>query len=443
MSLQVWLPLNGNLNNLGLDGTINITNTGNVAVNNSGKIGKCYEFSGSNYLSTPIDLSQFGTECSLAVWAKLPTHSSGNKQIINIGTASGWNNIRFGLLYRTNAAQIVAAISNGSSAINYSCNADIIENVWSHFVVTYKNHSLKIYINGILAKEYVTTFDPSWASISKVGIGAAPNGNEKLTGLLNDVRIYNHCLSTKEIEEIAKALILHYPLDNNGLGVLDSAVANSWGQNIVYDCSGYSNDGTITGSLTTVTDTPRYSCATSFDENTDSITITPYLSNGQTLNEITVSCWFKTNTLNGTTPNIFSLGENAFLRSRLASATSVWSYYRVVSTQKATTYSCKNLIDNNWHLLIFTFQDGVEKTYIDGEQIGSTDQSSTGTYLTCNTLDWHLARYRANSENFIGSLSDFRIYATALTEAQIKELYTAAAAVDKNGNIYARELVEV
>ena len=35
-----------------------------------------------------------------------------------------------------------------------------------------------------------------------------------LNGFLNDVRIYDHCLSDKEVEEISKGLVLHYKLDD-------------------------------------------------------------------------------------------------------------------------------------------------------------------------------------------------------------------------------------
>jgi hypothetical protein len=35
---------------------------------------------------------------------------------------------------------------------------------------------------------------------------------------MNDFRLYDHTLSAAEAAEIAKGLILHYKLDNNGLG---------------------------------------------------------------------------------------------------------------------------------------------------------------------------------------------------------------------------------
>jgi len=42
-----------------------------------------------------------------------------------------------------------------------------------------------------------------------------------------------------------------------------------------------------------------------------------------------------------------------------------------------------------------------------------------------------------------GQMSDFRIYATALTAMQVKELYNTSMSVDSSGNIHARELVEL
>ena len=42
MALQIWLPLNGNLNNQGLN-TYTISNTG--VIDSLGKIGSCYSYS--------------------------------------------------------------------------------------------------------------------------------------------------------------------------------------------------------------------------------------------------------------------------------------------------------------------------------------------------------------------------------------------------------------
>ena len=47
MSLKIWLPLNGTLENKGVS-NINIVNE-NATINTAGKIGSCYSFNGSGY----------------------------------------------------------------------------------------------------------------------------------------------------------------------------------------------------------------------------------------------------------------------------------------------------------------------------------------------------------------------------------------------------------
>ena len=125
---------------------------------------------------------------------------------------------------------------------------------------------------------------------------------------------------------------------------------------IEYDVSGYGHNGTKTG-VTYSSDSPRYNTSTKFDANTNDVTPMPCFSNGQTVDEMSISIWFNImwnvlidengtdlsdesgnilvdgisidNTENSTGPNFFSLGENEFVRARIAASTSIWSYSKI------------------------------------------------------------------------------------------------------------------
>lgn len=227
-------------------------------------------------------------------------------------------------------------------------------------------------------------------------------------------------------------------------GVGDSHyIPLGYGDTTEYDVSGYQNNGIKTDALTYSSDTPRYSISTIFDANTDNITPSSFYSLGQTIDEMSVSMWFKTNTLNSTQPNLWSLGENSFVRMRLASATSLWYYAKVgAMSGNTSTYTTKALTDNTWHHVVYTFKAGIVTVYLDGVQVGTTNHSGNGKYMTCSSISWHIGGYSSNAEKFIGSLSDFRIYATALSATQVAELYNTAVSVANNGTLMGYELVE-
>lgn len=66
MSLQIWLPLNKNLQNKGLI-PVSVTNNG-ATIDNNGKIGKCYKFgTTAGSLAIPVNvMKNFSSACSIA-----------------------------------------------------------------------------------------------------------------------------------------------------------------------------------------------------------------------------------------------------------------------------------------------------------------------------------------------------------------------------------------
>lgn len=195
MSLQVWLPLNGDLKNQGLS-DITVTNSG-ATVNNNGKIGKCYYFGGQNQITFPSQSwmsMKPANHFSVFCWVK--------------GTTTGWLFAEGGweLLLRPTFAKIGLS-GNGQYPAQYNYSFDT--NTWYHLGFTWSGSTgkLKLYLNGKL----VASSDvPSSANfdIYNSFIMCYTGGV-----YLNDFRIYNHALSVKEVKEIAKGLILHYPLN--------------------------------------------------------------------------------------------------------------------------------------------------------------------------------------------------------------------------------------
>ena len=77
------------------------------------------------------------------------------------------------------------------------------------------------------------------------------------------------------------------------------------------------------------------------------------------------------------------------------------------------------------------------KFYLDGEL------KLTGTAATIPSGNYFLGSWRdTTSQNYKGQLSDFRIYATALTADQVKQLYEVPISLANNGTLFANEFNE-
>lgn len=590
MALQVWLPLNKNGadKNQGLGDSI-IANFGAV-YESSGKLGGCYKCTksaGIQIESKPWMKMVPGNSFSVSMWIK---GCSGNTWAI---ACTSWE-----LNFRTSVLSVYpgGSISNGGCAIYQTFDND----TWYHIAFSYNGDTpkLSLYLNGEFKQEYITTY-------TKEGIASTitlPYGD---TRYINDFRIYDHCLSPKEVKEISKGLVLHYPLNDAyvegtvNLGNASSSysdktggyeyTANSWGgdagtvtyyksggynnlpykvyhktasgsggiygatkrdisivagktytmsvwvkasrnfsaihysfningitsadnnhyitygknvpfttewtrlsrtftateldegiytelsiiydnwdtdyyvyfsgfqieekdhatpytpntrnETTVYDCSGYQNNGTITGALSCSADSPRYKISTHFTSSIPSRIMLPSdMSCLSGNNEQTLSCWVKSSGLGSgmSLGGLISLGYG----NTLFLTASNYQYRIDNGSDLDSIVANQNPYDGNWHLVTATYKSGVASIYIDSILKNSVSRTFSNRYINDGGNCIGTEVNNGLIYNINGDISDVRMYATALSEEDIKELYNTSAYVLDNGTLLTYSVEE-
>lgn len=214
MSLKLWLPLNGNLDNQGLS-SATITNNG-ATVNTSGKIGSCYSFDGNDdFISIDCqDLYRIfsgGTQqFTVAFWVY---HADDTRAII-LGDFRLSGSVDINIELSTDHK--VRFYWDGTPDKTFNTAFAVSE--WTHCAIVYSGTEVQFYKNGILQSDkYTGTLSTKSKTSGLYYLGRdSRTGTTALNGRLNDFRIYDHALSAKEIAELAKGLVLHYTLSGFG-----------------------------------------------------------------------------------------------------------------------------------------------------------------------------------------------------------------------------------
>lgn len=220
MSLLVWLPMTKDLSDQGLGGCT-ITNDG-ATLDNNGKLGKCYNFDGTNDRILVSGLNN-PKNISVAFWIKRNANT-GTRQFL----FTAWNGISIEL---STTGAIFGKVYSSAGETGYATGTTITtDSGWVHVVYTFQDKvGGKIYINGELKQSSSSSYSIAW-NVTSGYIGNY--SNIYLNAKMNDFRIYNHALSPKEVEILSRGLVCHYPLNNNGGGqpnLFDfESVASKW-----------------------------------------------------------------------------------------------------------------------------------------------------------------------------------------------------------------------
>ena len=214
MSLQVWLPLTKDLRQQGLANTSSFSLVSDNSLVNGGKVGgQCLVLTKLQTILENSSCMSNKKQISYAYWIKVNTAWSANwLDGIRWTSSNGTTNSVTRQEFYTNCTKI--GIWFPSSSTNAISEKDFTPGVWTHLAATldYSTGDVNFYINGVL-QGHVTTLDTTYYCRGDFYIG--DNGVDIS---MNDVRIYDHCLSPMEVKELAKGLVLHYPLNRQGWG---------------------------------------------------------------------------------------------------------------------------------------------------------------------------------------------------------------------------------
>lgn len=602
--LCLWLPFtDGVIKNQGLINDEFITSI-DPTFSNDGKLGKCLEqgqFDMSATMTSKILNNQALTIC-FWIYVNAEEGSKGGTIFGNINTNVEFNNRKFSLFQYPTCNDLHLSWMN--DAAKAFMMTPIYKGVlpsyqWTHVTITYHNPTMTVYINGI--KKYTYSGVSNSSSFEYQTRVVWQNAYRKL----NDFRIYNECLSPRQIKEISKGLVCHYPLGeidgkiggrnliqhseftntywkaSNGIDIANtngssfsftsdgiktiksfgwggtgifihtdiapieyekpltlsmdlkiikgndvrfSANANTvsdknwWTQsvagsgsylktlslnewfrvkytvtvpkkdtmyasdrvlmiriiadsdyeyymkniklekgnkataytpcptddpvmydNVIYDTSGYGNNGSITDSTcpTWSSDTPRYKGSYVFNGNNQYLKFQNPITSSST--DFTISCWVK---FDDTTCN----STICTMRTAVGNGIALFQIGDKIrfDDNAQFTFSDYTISANAWTHVVVTRLSSCKKLYVNGvlkqtvntvgdmkliSNVGTIGASSQGGDGISNYLN--------------GQLSDFRIYATALSDSNILELYQSSASVDSSGNLMlAGEVVE-
>ena len=217
MSLEYWFPLTSDLHNQGIASLANASVQSGCSLSSDGKLGGCYKNTGTmNTVATPISFS--ADQFTLCAWVRIDARTNGWNRAIGLSGSGTY----MGMVCEHTNGQSVGfhyykTINGTNTSIfdNYPCSPTV--GAWYHYAMCYDGTRYYVYLNGNKIIDAVANKPNIRAEMTTLWLFGGTNNNY-VKDSINDVRIYSHCLSALEIAEIAKGMILHYPLNNNGGG---------------------------------------------------------------------------------------------------------------------------------------------------------------------------------------------------------------------------------
>ena len=372
-------------------------------------LGGALEFDGTDNWVTVANAASLNstTAISVTAWIKPDTNADDKGLFDNSTAFTGYN------LYMDSSGSVAMYIGN-TSAINPVGEYNFLDGTWFFFAGTWDGSTIRIYVNGVL--EGTATRTSVLASTDTIDIGTYNSRTQSIVdGKMDEIRVYNRGLSAAEVRYLYNhgGPVAHYKMDE-GSG------------STAYDASNIANDGTITGATYV---TGQYGTALDFDGTDDVVTVSniKYIDQDIGLETgLTYSAWINADGAGqGTGGQVFFKGTNTWLRVDTLSGGRLDLQASLdLATTDATLNVSSAVAVDTWHHVLMTYEDDADdeiSIYVDGILIGASTDGSGAPASDTNSL--LIAGTTTN--NFDGTIDDFRVYQYSRSAAEIRVDYNA------------------
>jgi len=390
-------------------------------------------FSGSanSYVSVPNSLSlNLTSDFTFEAWVNPELTGISSKGIIAKGGTLG-TSLRYGLrLLNTGRINL---FTNGVQRLTSKSSTLIQSNEWTHISASYESASntFKIYVNGVLdTSSAVPGASPS-TNTDSLYIGISGNSTP-YKGQLDEVRIWNRCLSSNEISEYFRTSLG----TNSGIYFgLNLSLTFQKRSNIspfsLTDQSGKDNNASgFNITAANMTFQPYNTISTNEAINLNGTN--DYLSAKDSsmmfpFNKITIECWVYPRDSNMSVVIKKQSGINTAFSLAVSSTEIRTTINNNVFTRAAT------IPQNQWsHIAIsYSLSAGLLTTFLNGNRIGTQSASAGSISNTSDSV--FVGGAPGQSEFFNGYIDELRIYAIFHDDLDIiRNMYRGIDASIKN-----------
>jgi len=363
-----------------------------------------------------------------------PNTTTSDDGVFQFGNFTGYE-----MALVLNASKFIFYNNGQKFAVSYT-NPN---NEWTNFALTFLPSSSVFYVNGVVSANWTYT-DLDLNNLDFI-IGSYYNAGFNLTGEVSNFSVFNTALPATGTESVASLYNYGTPPDISsysglqGWWKLDASATFDGSNWSIEDSSSNSNTGTSSGmtasnlvqsNLNILSPYSRY--ALDFDGSNDYIDCGS-VSAIPSATELSVSFWANTDS---TSQNQVVFGDNS---SAPIFSFEYWgSLNRMYFEYGTGTFAYLTLTDvvtaGTWHNVVLVYNgSGASNTdkvkiYVDG-----VDKSSLLTYvpavngipasLSASIGDFWIGNGQNYNQPFYGKLSNASIWNTALTSAQVTEIY--------------------